>query len=49
MGAHSLGGASPRNSGFDGTWDVTPLALDNGYFFELKFVNWGPEKMDTAK
>ena len=35
LGAHTLGGASASNSGFQGTWTDNPLRLDNEYYSEL--------------
>ena len=35
LGAHTLGGASVSNSGFQGTWTDNPLNLDNEYYSEL--------------
>ena len=35
MGAHSVGHMFRENSGFQGSWDLSPTVLDSGYFIDM--------------
>lgn len=45
MGAHTVGKASPENSGYDGHWsDSENVGLfNNDYYKSLLTKGWGPE------
>lgn len=47
IGAHTLGGATLENSGYDGTWsDADDQGVfNNGYYRSLLLKGWGPETM----
>jgi len=40
MGAHTLGGALRKNSGYSGQWTKNPSAFSNKYYSELKNHLW---------
>lgn len=44
-GAHTVGSASPENSGYDGHWsDATNSGIfNNNYYHSLLWRGWGPE------
>eukprot|EP00401_Gymnodinium_catenatum_P079783 CAMPEP_0117482516 /NCGR_PEP_ID=MMETSP0784-20121206/13460_1 /TAXON_ID=39447 /ORGANISM="" /LENGTH=330 /DNA_ID=CAMNT_0005277015 /DNA_START=252 /DNA_END=1241 /DNA_ORIENTATION=- len=41
-GVHTLGGAHPENSGYNGTWTFDPSVFNNAYFKRLLDQGWGP-------
>eukprot|EP00892_Ulva_mutabilis_P004287 jgi/Ulvmu1/222/UM001_0226.1 len=45
LGAHSLGLASPKGSGFDGAWTIAPNTLDNTFFSDMAKgqLGWEPQ------
>ena len=53
QGCHTLGGAKPDRSGFDGRWTQNPYVFDNSYYKELllgersKFLKTAGESMLT--
>lgn len=38
MGAHTLGGAHPENTGFNGLWTPNPFSLNNDYYDALENI-----------
>lgn len=49
LGAHSLGRCRLVNSGFEGAWDLTELAMDKGYYQAMKMSSMVPTKFDNDK
>jgi len=48
-GVHTLGGAHPENSGYDGTWTFDPSVFNSAYFKRLLDKGWGPEHLSPGK
>jgi len=44
MGAHTLGSAKVKNSGYKGTWSNTQGSFDNDYFKQMLTRGWGPDR-----
>jgi len=49
-GAHTLGGAKPGNSGFDGIWSDTANQgiFNNDYYKSLILKGWAPQTIDAT-
>lgn len=50
MGAHTLGRAEKKNSGFEGPWTLgtSPQLMDTGYYINLLTTVWVKESADPA-
>ena len=48
LGAHSLGQATLRNSGFDGPWAIPMDRFDNGFYRELVTNGWVQDEVNDT-
>lgn len=44
MGAHTLGSAKVKNSGYKGAWSKTPGQFNNDYYKQMLTRGWGPDR-----
>jgi len=42
MGAHTIGSAKAKNSGYEGFWSESPGEFNNDYFRQMITRGWGP-------